>query len=273
MIKSGILYNIEILFYIQAKGIIALSTDISAYIKVIVPNKPIEVISNISDCDFFKLKIKNRNIKATYGISNELVISYTGILGKANHLEYLIDIAKSTEHLNILFLIVGDGAEKSKLEFIVKYQKLQNIKFIASTNKKGIKSILNISDAIYVSFRNIEILHTGSPNKLFDGLAAGKMIISNLSGWTKKLIEKEQVGICYHSEKPQGFVKKIILYINNKFKLSEVKSNSRKLAEKEYSLDMLSQKQLRFINKFFLCHFCVGRDLLNLDVWQDSNFI
>jgi len=43
-------------------------------------------------------------------------------------------------------------------------------------------------------FKDLEVLGTNSPNKLFDSLAAGKPVLVNSRGWTRDLVETERAG-------------------------------------------------------------------------------
>ena len=82
---------------------------------------------------------------------------------------------------------------------------LTNITFLAHTNRDGVKEIMNVTDAVFVCYRNSPVLSTGSPNKFFDGLAAGKPIIINFGGWIKSEIEKSACGVYVDPAQPQRF--------------------------------------------------------------------
>ncbi|MFY0651482.1 MAG: glycosyltransferase family 4 protein [Cyclobacteriaceae bacterium] len=244
---KSILYWFEKLCYEQSIGVVALSSGIADYIKTKVPDKQIEIIPNIADTAFFSPEEKKPELLEKYGIRNHFVISYTGTLGVANHLEYLLDAAGSAVGLNVKFLIIGDGAEKEKLQEIASNRKLSNVVFLPAGNKQKAQEILNISDAVYISFLNVDSLHTGSPNKLFDGLASGKLIITNLCGWIKGLIHTNDAGFSYKPEDTKAFVENLLLFINNKELLRSFQKNARRLAENSFSLEMLSERQEELI--------------------------
>ncbi len=243
---KSVLFRFEKLCYRNASGLVALSPGIAEHIQSIVPEKPIEVIPNIADINFFQPEEKQEAIKQKYGIKNEFVISYTGAIGLANHLEYLLEAAKASLHLPIKFLVVGEGAEKERLLKYKEDHDLKNVVFLPHTNKKEIKEVHNVSDAIYISFINIKSINTGSPNKLFDGLASGKLIITNFDGWIKKLIESNDAGFTYPPDSTQIFTEKILTFIDNKEILKSFQKNSRQLAENSFSLEELSQRQFDF---------------------------
>lgn len=249
---KSILTKLERLFYKESNGVIGQSITITNHISKQIKNKPTDTITNISDCDFFQQTKIDKRLKEELGITNELVISYTGTIGIANHLEFLLEVAERAKKLPLIFLVIGNGSEKKKIETAISHRKIDNVLLLPSTNREGVNRILAISDAVYLSFQDIEVLHTGSPNKLFDGLAAGKMIVSNLGGWTKDLIISNQVGITYDPATPNEFVDRIMPFLNDRNRLQLYQKNARKLAESDFSLRCLANKQLKFIQHAIL---------------------
>jgi glycosyltransferase involved in cell wall biosynthesis len=241
------LYALEKRIYKRAKKIVALSPGIAEGIKKRVPKKSIYLIPNFSDCDFFHPEEKNPVLEENFNVKNKFVISYFGALGKANHLEYLINAAlECARHKDdkIHFIIAGKGSELHLIKEKVKKLKLHNISFVGFINKDSLHDMLNVTDAIYISFINKPIMETNSPNKFFDGLATGKLCITNTKGWIKELIEKNKCGFYYDPEKPESFREMIISYINDKPLLKTQQSNARMLAEREFSKDIMVDRFL-----------------------------
>ncbi|MEQ8927077.1 MAG: glycosyltransferase family 4 protein [Fulvivirga sp.] len=226
----------ELSFYSKAQSIVALSPDIKNYIQSNCPNCTIDVITNFADIDLFKNAEANKSLSH---LENKFVISYLGTVGLANHLEYLISFAEKLTNDNVHIVVAGGGAQFNKIKIIALSKELKNITFLDQTDKKGVASILSITDAIYISFKNVPVLGTGSPNKFFDGLASGKMIIINFQGWLKPLVEKHDVGVYYPPEKPEELVEKLTPYLEQS-RLIKVKENSLALAEKFTPKNQLS---------------------------------
>lgn len=246
-IFKRLMFAFEKLFYQNSVAIVALSVGIADYIKTVVPNKPIEVITNVADTEFFDFVDKKENLKKQFGIKNEFIISYSGTLGVANHLEYLMEAARACLGLNVKFLILGRGSEADRLMKIQAEKSLTNLTFLPHADKDVVRQVLNVSDAVYISFLDLASLHTGSPNKLFDGLAAGKLIITNFGGWIKTLLQSNDAGFSYNPDDTKAFTEKLHLFITNKEILKSFQKNSRQLAENSYSLERLSERQVTFI--------------------------
>jgi glycosyltransferase involved in cell wall biosynthesis len=101
-----------------------------------------------------------------------------------------------------------------------------------------------------VSFKDIPILYTNSPNKLFDSLSAAKPIIVNSAGWTKELVEKEKCGFYVDPNKPVELVDKIKLLQQSPDLVAKMGVNSRILAEKVYDKEILCNKVVSVIEKY-----------------------
>jgi glycosyltransferase involved in cell wall biosynthesis len=241
------LYSLEKRIYRRAEKIIALSPGILEGIKEKAPKKEVLLIPNFSDCHFFHPEEKSATLEETFNVKDKFVISYFGALGKANHLEYLINVASDVsknKSENIHFIIAGKGAELHLIKEKVKEHQLHNISFVGFINKTSLHDLLNVTDAIYISFANKPILETNSPNKFFDGLAAGKLCITNTKGWMKELIEEHKCGFYYDPENPELFLKNITPYVKDKNLLKTTQANSRKLAEDKFSKDIMVEKFL-----------------------------
>jgi len=231
------LERLEKKVYKEAEKIIALSPGIKAQIELRQPNKQIEVIPNMSDVDFFTPEPKNPELEDFFDVKNKMVISYFGAIGAANHLEYLLAAANASlkANLPLLFFIIGEGSQTEKLRYLVTHFDLTNVRFVKFQNKHNLKRLLNVTDAAYVSFAKKPVLETNSPNKFFDALASGKLIITNTKGWVKDICEKDNCGFYYDPNKPQDFVSKIQQFLERKEYLHSFQANSRMVGETQFS--------------------------------------
>ena len=75
------------------------------------------------------------------------------------------------------------------------------------------------------------------------------MIISNLSGWTAKYVDRYRCGFHYEPENLKEFDKKFIPYYENFSKLEEAQENARRLAEKHFDKDKLIDRLIEVIQK------------------------
>jgi glycosyltransferase involved in cell wall biosynthesis len=201
----------------------------------------------MADTCFYKPSEKSQLLEEKYGTKNCFVISYIGAIGYANGLEFLLHCAKTTQEASIAlkFLVCGDGAMLEELKSLAKKLCLSNVLFIPFKNRDGVNELMRVTDAVFVCYKRFSILETGSPNKYFDGLAAGKLIVINFGGWIRKEIELYQCGI--YIDDPNNLSKGIEPFITNHALLRQFQHSARNLAERKYSRRLLSEKFLSVV--------------------------
>jgi len=229
---------LEKLVYRSADKIVCLSPGIKEYVAKLMPDKPLYLIPNMSDTDFFvpsQYKMPEAN--------NTLTISYIGAVGPVNHLEYLLDIAAASmeAHIPVLFNVAGEGSKLEYLKQIAKDKCLDNVSFVGRLDRGGVREMLENSDVVYISFKNIPVLETNSPNKYFEALAAGKMCVVNSKGWIADMLEHHRAGFYSAPSNPYDFVRKIEPFIRDATLLRSYQENARLLATEQFSRKQLSE--------------------------------
>ncbi len=125
--------------------------------------------------------------------------------------------------------------------------KLTNIRILGFQNREAVREILNLSEAVFVSFQDIPVLQTSSPNKFFDGLAAGKMVIVNFDGWIRQLVEDHNCGFYWQGTDAHGLAKRIKEYTGSSDLLRQAQKNARVLGETQFSREIAIRKFLEAI--------------------------
>ncbi len=238
------LYTLEKRIYKSAHSIVALSPAIQSAIEEKAPGKQVHLIPNMADCDFYFPEGKKPELEEKYYVKDKFVVSYIGAIGVANGLEYFLMCARESRKrdLPIHFLLCGDGAEVDRLKKSAHQHELSNLTFLPFTNREGVREIMNVTDASFICYKPVPVLETGSPNKYFDGLAAGKMIIVNFGGWIKEEIEENECGVYVNPNEPADFISKIFSILGSKDSQQQMGSNARVLAERSYSREKLASK-------------------------------
>jgi len=234
------LFRLEKMIYRNSRTVVALSTPIAKAIGEKSPGIPVVVVPNMADDEFYfpdeGLKDKQKSEREKF------VVSYIGALGFANGLHQLLDCALECQarNLPVTFIICGDGAMADDLKNTVKQREIGNVTFAGFINRDGVREIMSMTDAVFISYLPVPILETGCPNKYFDGLAAGKVIIVNFGGWIRDEIESHQCGFYTDPADPADFAKKIGSFLTDHSKLKNFQQRSRSLAEGNYSRKKLS---------------------------------
>ena len=231
--------------YSNAKHIIALSPGMEeGVIDRNIPQNKVSMIPNMSKIDEFWSRQKNKELIAALGLKeSSFKVIYFGAMGVANDMDYILDAAALLEgKSDIEFIFLGDGATKPQLENRCKVENIKNISFLGKYPMKELSEIVNLCDVSLVTFMDLPILATNSPNKLFDSLSAGKAIIVNSAGWTKEMVEKHNCGLYANPKQPIELAENIIKLKNSPNLCNEMGRNSRILAETVYDKSILCKK-------------------------------
>ena len=240
------LYSLERRIYCEADLLIGLSPPIKDYIEYHCDFQvQATTIPNMADTEFFQ----PTTIPSEFDEKQPFVICYIGTFGRANHLHYLIAFAKECHEskLPVTFQLMGEGAKVDLM--IQQADTLPNVQLHEFGDREAVKQLIDLSHAVYVSFLDVPILNTGSPNKFFDGLAAGKLILLNFGGWMKKLIDEHECGIYCPPHEPKKAVENLKPFLSSIFLLEEYQSNARQLAEWKFSKKLLTKQLMDYISR------------------------
>ena len=199
------------------------------------------------------LEIYEKNIKEHFLMDRDLESSafkviYTGSIRPANGVDNIIFCAERVKD-DIVFLIYGDGSEKDALESYCNEKKIDNVKFKGKVDKKYIPYVLSKSDMLLLNYIQADVDRYGtSQNKLFEYLAAGKPIVSNVNmGYD--IIKKYNCGISKAFADNEEYVESILRIKQlSENSYSELCKNA-KTAAYDYDYKFLSDKLESMIYK------------------------
>lgn len=234
--------------YQNSEHVVALSPGMQDGVTKYIPVEKTSMIPNMSKVNEFFPRAIDIELLKSIGLKNDhLKIIHFGSLGEANGIDAVIDSAALLSNEKIQFLFLGVGATESRLKEKVVKLGLSNILFHPRTPMELTSKIVNLCDISLVSFKDLPILYTNSPNKLFDSLSAGKPILVNSAGWTKDLVEANNLGLYFSPKNPSDLAEKLKYLQENKEILKVMGSNSLKLAKSVYDKSILTKE---FVNMF-----------------------
>ncbi len=241
--------------YNNAKHIIALSPGMrDGVLDQKIKEEKVSMIPNMSKIDAFWPREKDVDLMQEMGLKRDsFKVVYFGAMGAANAMEYIYEATKQLRNDDdIEFLFMGSGFWEPKLRKISHEDGLTHLHFFGNIAMDRLSKIVNFSDVSLVTFSNLPILSTNSPNKLFDSLSAGKAIIVNSPGWTKTMVEEHNCGVYVDGENPDDMVQKIRFLKKNPEIIADMGKNARILAETEYDKSILCKKFVDVIDSLNL---------------------
>ena len=138
----------------------------------------VHVIHNWADCDAIQPGDKNNAFARAHGLADKFVVMHSGNVGLSQNLGVVIDAAERLRaHDRLVVAIVGDGAQRERLERAATERHLTNVRFFPYQKKERLHESFATADAFLVSLRpGIEGYIV--PSKLYTILAAGRPFVA-----------------------------------------------------------------------------------------------
>jgi len=161
----------------------------------------ITVIRNGVNLSLFEPAEKNQLLLDQWGLSGKFVAAYVGTHGMAHGLDVVLGAAEQLRHRpDIVFLMVGDGAEKARLQSEVQRRGLDNVKMLDQQDKSRMPALWSVTDVSLVLLKKLDLFKTVIPSKIFESMAMSTPIILAVEGEVKELIEGAGTGLCIEPE-------------------------------------------------------------------------
>lgn len=166
--------------------------------------------------------------------NGKVKIVYAGSVRKANNIGYLVDVAECMRgDERVEFVALGAGDELEELREKVRERGLSNISFPGAIDKREIPASLEKARLLLLLYSSMQVnlsQYGMSQNKLFDYLASGKPVLSNLPS-NYSIINKYDCGVERSFSNPEEFAEQIRQMISDKDSLKRWGDNSRSTAE------------------------------------------
>jgi glycosyltransferase involved in cell wall biosynthesis len=96
---------------------------------------------------------------------------------------------------NVLFLLVGEGAEKERLERLAAERGVENVRFLGQQPRSAVAALIGAADACLVLLRRAAVFRTVLPSKLQEFMACGRPIVLAVEGYARSLVEEAGAGV------------------------------------------------------------------------------
>src|SRR5262249_7540316 len=90
---------------------------------------------------------------------------------------------------------------------------------------------------------NVAAFYYGtSPNKFFDYLASGLLVLINYLGWMADMVSAEGIGLIVRPDDPVAFAEALICIADARAETAQIGPRARDLAHREFLRDKLAQR-------------------------------
>jgi glycosyltransferase involved in cell wall biosynthesis len=175
-----------------------------------IPAEKISIVENGVETEVFAPGPANvtTELRKHLNAEEKFLVSYIGTMGNAHGLETLLDAASQLQRKNpdVLFLLLGEGAEKHRIQALAQSQDLKNVQFLDQQPREKIPAFISASDACLVLLKKADVFKTVVPTKMLEFMSCARPVILGVDGQARQIVEKAAAGIVIEPENPDALV-------------------------------------------------------------------
>ena len=246
-----VLSRIAGFLYRQAQHIVVVTPAFADHLvkKWNVSREKISVVENGVETELFSPR-PSGSLREQLGAEHKFVISYIGTMGMAHGLETMLEAASALQHSfsEILFLLVGEGADKERIQEIARSRELANVHFVDQQPRQEIPAYICASDVCLVLLKRTDLFKTVIPTKMLEFMSCARPVILGVEGQAKAIVDEACAGICIEPENGADLAAAIVRLAENRGLGDELGRNGRRFIVRNYSRESTAKRYLEVLN-------------------------
>ena len=187
-------------------------------------------------------------VRTEFGLEGCFVVLYAGTLGMAHRLETVIEAAERLKaRVDVKFLLVGDGAERHRLESVIRERRLGNVLYAGRQPHERIPDFLAAADVCLVPLRRSEIFKTAIPSKMFEAMAAAKPVILGVEGEAREILTRARAGVTVPPDDPERIIDAVLDLCHSPGRARTLGANGRRAVLQEYARERQAAAYLEIL--------------------------
>lgn len=134
-------------------------------------------------------------LKRALGLSGRFVVSYIGTVGLAHGLDVLVEAARLCDDPEIVFLVVGAGADWDRLSEQSRKNELQNLVVLERQPRERVRDFYALTDVSVVHLLDRPAFREVIPSKMFESMAMERPIVLGVRGIARRILEQAGAGV------------------------------------------------------------------------------
>jgi len=245
----GMLEKIERWMYLRADCIVSVTDSfVRHFVAKGVEPERIAVVKNGADLSTLIPAEKENAFREEHGLKGKFVLSYVGTHGMAHALDTVLQAADLLrDNKDIVFLLIGDGAERERLLQKKEAMGLTNLLMLPQLPKNAMPAVLAASDACLVHLRRTDLFKSVIPSKIFEAMAMERPMILGVEGESKGIVETGNCGLCIEPENARAMADAVLRLESDRQLTETLGKNGRKFVVDYFDRDKLATKYLEVL--------------------------
>ena len=165
----------------------------------------------------------------------------------AHGLDFILECASLVQQDHIHFLLMGEGAMKTRLIAQKNQLGLTNVTILDGIPKSEVPLYIALGDISLINLRRKNTFTKVIPSKIFENAAMLKPILLGVEGEACQIVSSYHAGECFEPENTESFLDTLNLMLENDNLQLDYREGSRKLAS-DFSRTTLAVAMLRILN-------------------------
>jgi glycosyltransferase involved in cell wall biosynthesis len=189
-----------------------------------------------------------QELRQELGLRDQFVLLYAGTLGMAHGLEtVLLAAERLRDRGEVVFLLMGEGAEREQLLERSRELRLTNVHFLGKQPRERVPVYLAAADACVVPLRRSEVFKTAIPSKMLEAMAAAKPVILGVEGEAKEILLGAQAGIAVPPDDSGALAEAILRLCQHPELGRTLGANGRRAVREKYSRPQQAKAYLELL--------------------------
>lgn len=166
-----------------------------------VPEEKISIVQNGVETQLFSPR-ESEVLRKELNAEGKFVVAYIGTIGLAHGLQTVITVAETLQNVdpNVLFLLVGEGADRERIQALAIAKNLTNIRFVCQQPREKIPAYIAAADACLVLLKKSTVFETVIPTKMLEFLSCARPVILGVDGQAREILERCRGGVYVEPE-------------------------------------------------------------------------
>ncbi len=205
--------------------------------------KKVMVIPNGVDLQFFSPASDGSSIRMEAGLDDKFVVAYVGTFGMAHGLGTVLEAAELLRDTpEVMFLLVGDGAERSQLLKRREVLGLGNVVIMEQQPKRRMPEIWAAADVGMVLLRDQPVFRLVIPSKMFEAMATRTPVILGVRGESQRILESSGGGVVIPPEDAAALARTVRELTRNPDRCRMLGEAGRRFVEQQYGRRVLARE-------------------------------
>jgi len=193
------------------------------------------IYNGLKSPEFLEKDLAKKFIEKTINqpLNNKIIIGTVSRLEYQKNIENILESAKILRRENIIYLVIGDGPERKKIEKLINRYQLKNNFFLLGDIPEAAK-YLKAFDIFVLPSR-----YEGFPLVILEAMNARLPIVATDVGGLKEMIENKKEGILVEAKNPKVLAMAIKELIENKNLARNLAENAYRKVKEMFSLEKM----------------------------------